>query len=251
MFSKTSVLRNKELDSDEFILQISQMVDIVVRKYVTRKAVPAREQEDMAMIVLEKFIRQKEKIMSAFQGKSSFNTYCIAILNRMVCEVIRKENRHWYSVVENDRSHPQETYSLDYETEKSLVLKNEIIRYERALLFFNNTTAKVTLFLKYYFGLTPTAEDYHRYGGIHSHQLRQILTAHQNMTKGDAFERMARAVNLVEGKDVKGDAIRMWLNKQMEILLARLNSSGGSLHTSESLGILCEMSAMNQLTTPN
>jgi hypothetical protein len=169
----------------------------------------------------------------------------------MVCEVIRKENRHWYSVVENEQSHPKETFSLDYETEKSLVLKNEIIRYEQALLFFNGTAAKVTLFLKYYFGLLPTAEDYQLYGSIHSQQLRQILTTHQKMAKGDAFERMAQAVNLVEGKDVKGDAVRMWLNKQMEILLARLNSSGGSLHTSESLGILCEMSAMNQQTTPN
>ena len=107
-------ISNKPIYADELISQISHVVEVVVRKYIARKAVPKREQEDLTMIVLEKFIDQKEKIMSSFQGKSSFNTYCVSIVNRMVCEVIRKENRNWYSVVEQEQRQEENTQNINY-----------------------------------------------------------------------------------------------------------------------------------------
>lgn len=239
------LLRNKRLDSDEFILQISHVVETVVGKYVARKAVPRREQEDVAMVVLEKFIHQKDKIMGAFQGKSALNTYYVAVLNRMVCEVIRKESRHWYAVIENEYEISENRITFEFEAEKSLIIKNEVIRYQQSIQFFNRTGAKVNLFLKYYFGLPLQPSDYKRYGIKHAHELQQILPGGESVSKGLAFDQLAKAVNLVEGKNLKGDAVRMWLNKQMDVILERLNTTGGSQHNRDNLAILCELSALN------
>lgn len=244
-------ISNKPIYTDELISQVSQVVEVVVRKYVARKAVPKREQEDVTMIVLEKFILQKEKIMSSFQGKSSFNTYCVAIVNRMVCEVIRKENRNWYSVVEQEQRQEDNTQNINSGTDNALILKNEVLRFEQSLLFFNGSGAKVNLFLKYYFNIPLQLEDYQKYGAKSAKELHELLTYSESKSKGITFEQLAKAVNLVEGKDLKGDAVRMWLNKQMDIILDRLNSTGGSNHDKESLAILCEMSSVNYSNTSN
>lgn len=243
--------RNQHKDSDELIEQISHMAETVVGRYVARKAIPKREQEDVVMVVLEKFIRQKDKIMTAFQGKSSLNTYCVAVLNRMVCEVIRKESRHWYAVVENEYEPGQHLQSTSIEAEKELILKSEVVRFNQSILFFNGTGAKVNLFLKYYFGLPIQPSDYERYGRDHARDLCKIISPDDKLSKGNAFNQMAKAVNLVEGKNLKGDAVRMWLNNQIEVILDRLNASGGSRHNRESLALLCEMAAMHTNPSPN
>lgn len=241
--------RNKTTEHDELIGQISHLAEAVVGRYVARKVIPKREQEDVMMVVLEKFIFQKDKIMAAFQGKSSAKTYCVAVINRMVCEVIRKESRHWYAVVESEQEPFQYSQGSSMEAEKELIIKNEVVRFNQSLLFFNGTGAKVNLFLKYYFGLPTQQSDYERYGRGQADELNKILHVDEMLSKGIAFNQMAKAVNLVEGKHLKGDAVRMWLNNQMEVILDRLNASGGSQHNRESLALLCELSAVHTTTT--
>lgn len=243
------LFRNIATENDELIGQISQLAETVVGRYVARKAIPKREQEDVLMVVLEKFIQQKDKIMKAFQGKSSLNTYCVAVLNRMVCEVIRKESRHWYAVVENENEPFQFSRGSSIEAEKELILKNEVVRFNQSLLFFNGTGAKVNLFLKFYFGLPIQPSEYERYGRDYTRELSEILSPDENISKGVAFNQMAKAVNLVEGKHLKSDAVRMWLNNQMDVIIDRLNASGGSQHNRESLALLCELSSVNTTTT--
>ncbi|PKP15534.1 MAG: hypothetical protein CVU06_16390 [Bacteroidetes bacterium HGW-Bacteroidetes-22] len=51
---------------------------------------------------------------------------------------------------------------------------------------------------------------------------------------------MALAVNLVENKNIKPDAVRMWFNKQMDILLHGLNGNKMACHTRETLVLLFE-----------
>ncbi len=243
--------RNKATENDELIAQISHVAETVVGRYVVKKAIPKREQEDVKMVVLEKFLLQRDKIMAAFQGKASLNTYFVAVLNRMVCEVIRKESRHWYAVVENESENESFQYSLSssMEAEKELILKYEVVRFHQTLLFFNGTGDKVNLFLKFYFGLPIQPLEYERYGRHHARELSTILQVDEMLSKGTAFNQMAKAVNLVEGKNLKGDAVRMWLNNQMDVILNRLNASGGSQHNRESLALLCELSAVNTTTT--
>lgn len=225
-------------------IPISALIDIansVVSRYVYRGAVPKREKEDVVMIIVEKFIASRNKIQGAFQGKSKVNTYVIAILNRMCCEVIRKESKHWYAVNDEEINTSNLSTTLSIEAEKHFAINNEVMRLSNTMLFFNGEQAKIKLFLKCLFDLPFSNNDVLDYAGAKANSVSTLLEGVQDASKGDKFEILSQVVNFVENKSVKGDAVRMWLNKQIDIILARLNRNDMASHTKESLAMLFEV----------
>ena len=231
---------SNNINSSVTIDKIIEIAQIVVSKYVSRSVIPKREKEDVVMAIVEKFINQKKKIDSSFEGKSKITTYYTAILNRMCCEIVRKENKHWYAIIENDDSNNHEESTHTFETEKESIIKNEIIRLQNTLTLLNGEKAKTVLFLKYYFNIPISNSELNNYCHNKASNFLKFLERDENISKADIFENLAILVNEVESKTVKGDAIRMWLNKQIDLILMRLNSHGTSSYTKESLSILIE-----------
>lgn len=224
---------------------MSLVVDIankVVSRYVFRSVIPEREREDVVMAIVEKFLNQKDKIEKAFEGKSKLTTYFVAILNRMCCEVIRKESRHWYSIVEGEPLvNEASKRTLEFEAEKSFAIVNEVKRLNNTMLLFNGERAKISLFLKYYFDLPIDYADISDYAGSRVEEVKELLQNATQISKGDTFDNLSQVVNIVEEKSVKGDAVRMWMNKQIEIILSRLNKNGMANHDKDSLAVLLEI----------
>lgn len=226
-------------------IPMDEMKDIatkVVSRYILRSAIPEREKEDVIMTILEKFLLQKDKIDHAFEGKSKKTTYYIAIMNRMCCEIIRKEKKHWYPV--DDDMHEFEIYKpVHYtsDTEKNLIIKEEVKRLANAMLFFNGQGSKINLFVKYYFRISLDESDIQNYSGDKFPEVYAVLSDDSPKNKSDLFERLAFVTNLVEQKNVKGDSVRMWVNKQLDVILNRINMNGIYNHTRESLQILMEL----------
>lgn len=224
---------------------MSLVVDIankVVSRYVFRSVIPEREREDVVMAIVEKFLNQKDKIEKAFEGKSKLTTYFVAILNRMCCEVIRKESRHWYSIVEGEpQVNETSRRTLDFDAEKSFAIANEVKRLSNTMILFNGERAKINLFLKYYFDLPIVNTDILDYAGGKAEEVQVLLENVSQKTKGDMFENLSQVLNIVEDKNVKGDAVRMWMNKQIEIILSRLNRNGMANHDKDSLAVLLEI----------
>lgn len=233
--------RNKE--SEAFSIQsILDIANIVISRYVARTIIPTREKEDVKMAVVEKFINQKKKIDTAFEGKSKLTTYYIAVMNRMCCEVIRHESKHWYSVKEDTKElYEADPITLNIETEKNTIINLEEKRLDSIFKSFKDEEGKLILFLKFYFHLTTSRNDFEKYSIDKADELMQILKREETTAKSEIFDKLADAVNLVEQKSVKGDAVRMWLHKQIETLLNRLNNSGDTEYTKESLEIIIEM----------
>lgn len=222
--------------------ELLPIVKGVVRRYVQRKAIPNREREDVEMEVLEKFLKQKDKIYNAFEGKSKFSTYCIAVINRMCCEVIRKECKQWYLVPDTeDGTKFKEPTLNSHDAEKQLLFKLEVNRLQSVLYFFNNDYAKLVLFLKVYFSIPICNDDINSYANSYSEEVRSIIMDEKNSTKGDVFIRLAGVVNIVEQKEIGGDAVRIWFTNQVNIIIRRLNGNGIANHDKESLSILLEM----------
>lgn len=221
----------------------------VVSKYIARSVIPFREKEDVTMAVVEKFLQKSDKILEAFEGKSSRSTYFTAVINRMCCEVIRKESKHWHSISnEENELNFSKTHVSAVETEKRMVVKNELKRLEHVLLLFDEESAKTRLFLKFFFDIPVYHSDIEPYGHEFTDEIKHAFSNRGQLNKGDVFENLAQIVNLVEGKSVKGDAIRMWLNKQIDTILNRLNGHGNSFHNRESLAILIELKYSENLS---
>ncbi len=232
-------------NNSDVAVTMNSVVDIankVVSRYVFRSVIPEREREDVVMAIVEKFLNQKDKIEKAFEGKSKLTTYFVAILNRMCCEVIRKESRHWYSIVEGEPPvNEASRRTLDFEAEKSFAIVNEVKRLNNTMLLFNGERAKINLFLKYYFDLPIDSSDISDYAGSREEEVKELLQDAGQKSKGDMFDNLSQVVNIVEEKNVKGDAVRMWMNKQIEIILSRLNKNGMANHDKDSLAVLLEI----------
>lgn len=230
-------------DDTTLIETITEISRRVISKYVARSVIPLREKEDVEMVVVEKFMEKKDKINRAFKGKSKVITYYTAVINRMCCEVIRKEQKHWYALPDtrqNDNE-VQNSSTFSYEAEKGAVINNEVKRLAKAMLFFNETIGKVNLFLKYYYDIPLNDDDFNRYSEENKDFIKDVLVSQKTDSKEDKFNKLAEIVNKVEKKNIKGDAVRIWLNKQSSALLLRLNHNNSSYHDAESLGLLFEI----------
>lgn len=222
--------------------QLMEIVKKVVSRYVSKGSIPRRETSDAEMSVFEKFWNNREKILNAFQGKSQLTTYCIAVANRMCCEFIRKEKKHWNQLHEaTEKVAELNNNTSQYETEKELHFKNEAKRLCNAMRFFNGERAKFSLFLKYYLDIPLSEADFSAYCTNQQESVQSFLNQNMKTSKGEKFDHLAMVVNLVEEKEVKSDSVRMWLNSRMNTLLNRLNGNGISSHNQESLSVLMEM----------
>jgi DNA-directed RNA polymerase specialized sigma24 family protein len=211
---------------------------LVVGRYVTRNVIPDRDAQDVEMAVIEKYLMKKDKIMQAFGGRSSLRTYLIAVLNRMCCEIIRSDSRHWYSV--RSEEHVGLEVCDDNYTDTSLLIRSEVKQLEQLLRNMKSDGAKTQLMACYYYHLPIKAEDIESWAPGSSEKIIGLLQRDDKTSKGELFVRLALAVNHVENKNIKPDAVRMWFNKQMNILLQGLNGNKMACHTRETLVLLIE-----------
>jgi tRNA nucleotidyltransferase/poly(A) polymerase len=238
-------MNNNSNQSINAFIQAEQLMEIiqrVVSRYVAKKSIPQREASDAEMSVFEKFWDNREKILSSFQGRSQLTTYCIAVANRMCCEFIRKEKKHWNQLHEAMETVAEnQTNTNQFEAEKEMHFKNEVKRLSHALHFFNGEQNKLKLFLKYYLDIPIHKSDIESLQTDDVATISSLLNQDEPISKGEKFENLAKVVNLLENKNVKSDSVRMWLNNRFETLLSRLNGSGISSHDNESVTVLMEM----------
>jgi len=234
---------NQFLNAEVQYEQLMEIVQKVVSHYASKGSIPQREIQDAEMTVFEKFWNNREKIFDAFQGKSQLTTYCIAVANRMCCEFIRKEKKHWNQLHEAMETVAEKKSTHSLEAEKGMHFNNEVKRFSRVLHLFNGESAKLKLFLKYYLDIPLQHSDINHYlnGNNPGEPILDLLSQNQKISKSEKFEKLSKLVNLVEKKNIKSDSVRMWLNSRMDILLSRLNGNGISSHNEDSVTILMEM----------
>ncbi|MDA3890300.1 MAG: hypothetical protein PF517_01400 [Salinivirgaceae bacterium] len=206
--------KNK-LISDTDLLLLS---DKVVARYASAGTIPEKDKKDVKMAIVEKFLLKHDTIKKAFTGKAKVSTYCIAILNRMCCEIIRKELKHW----KNSNEELQDVQDNSISDADKFTIKDEVNLLHRILLLFGDEQIKLRLFLAYFYGLTIQNIDIENYSL--NENVDSIFKETGIKNKGEIFVQLAKVVNNAEQKELKADAIRMWLNKCIAKIILRLNS---------------------------
>lgn len=221
---------------------IMQLVSKVVMRYVCKSSIPMREKEDVEMAIMEKILKQQEKINFSFEKRANIKTYYVAIINRMCCEVIRSESKHWFTVSDfNIEQELEKKPSIETGTDKPLIIKKEIKRLFNVLLLFNKERGKVLLFIKFLFDIPFGEAEVQEYCNGDYNRVKHFFDRDKCTSQADIYNALAQITNTVEGKNIKGDSVRMWMNNQIELILKRMNNYGESNHCRESLKILLEM----------
>jgi len=197
----------------------------VVNRFVSRRAIPQREKEDVQMSIIEKFISKQDKITNNFQGNSKPSTYVIAVLNRMCLEIIRRDIKHWNLTDKDEDFH---NISYDLSSEEKLAIKDETFLLQDIIHLFYDESAKINLFVALYYRLNIIKGDIKKYDlNYIKNNLIEVFNFKKDISKGDLFEIFAFAINKVEKKRVKSDATRMWLNKSILKMIDLLNGNFG------------------------
>ncbi|MGM0497951.1 MAG: hypothetical protein ACQESJ_08540 [Bacteroidota bacterium] len=90
---------SKKRNSTPFIskTELMKYAAKIVCRYIYQGTIPEREEENVKMSIVGDFWEKQDIIAARFSGKAKISTYCIAILNRMCCELIRKNSMDWKS----------------------------------------------------------------------------------------------------------------------------------------------------------
>lgn len=223
------------IDDDEILLLATKVVD----RYASKGSIPQREKEDVVMSMVEKFIIKQKYIQDNFQGKAKFSTYCISVLNNMCCEIIRRDMKSW-NIQEKEDYQIEESSNIN--SLDKLAISDEINYLHKIILLFGDETPKIRLFLAYYLCLNILESDFKNYDKDYiKHNIKEILSINNKCSKGEIFKNLSEVVNIVENKDTKADAVRMWLNKTRNTIIERLNINSDNTHyDAETLHILFE-----------
>ena len=218
--------------------ELMKYSEMVVNRFIAKRSIPYREKDDVKMYIIEKFISKQSKIESSFMGKSKASTYCYAVLNRMCLEVIRKEIKHWNL---SDEDKYPDNIATGFNSEEKTVVNDEIGLLDKLLQLCFDEEAKVRLFIALYYRLSIKDEDIENYDPNYmNNNLKEVFNLDIDINKADLFKAFAYAINSVEGRNIKADAVRMWLNKNINTLISRLNKGSRAEYDKESFQILFE-----------
>lgn len=212
---------------------------IIVSKYVKSGTIHHKDRDDVIMGIVERFLKKQKVIEKGYSGKAKKSTYCFAVLNKMCCEEIRKELKHWKQSLE-ETVEVGNTSSLS--ASEKLLIKDEAAFLHKILLMFDDEYSKLKLFMAYFYQLLVKTSDIEAYDEhFKEHQLNEIFKKNNLTNKGEIFENLCTVVNRAENKSIKADSVRMWLNKTRDTIINRLNGPyNRAKYTAETLQTLFE-----------
>lgn len=216
--------------------------DIIIKKFVKNGSINYDDFEDTKQNVIEKYLNKKDIIENAFTGAAKPETYISAVIFRMVLEILRSEKNK--PKRNSDLSDNSKIFNSEkvINPEEKLIIDNEKKYLERVLLTFGDERIKITLFCKFYFRLLILLVDIKGYiPDIFLKQVMKILDDNKNITDKEVFEKLCEVNNLIEQKKLKSDAIRMYVNKNIDKIIIRINGIRRAYYTKETLLILFEM----------
>ena len=234
----TKSVKNKRFTTESLL----KITDIVVKKFVKNGSINYNDFDDIKQSVIEKYLIKKERIESSFTGKSKVETYVSAVIYRMILEYLRSDknrSKRFSDFEDNSKVFEKEKV---INPEEQLIINNEKIYLKRVLLTFGKQRVKLILFVKFYFRLLILIRDLFNYVPENkTDEAMKILRKNENVKDKEIYIRLCEMQNLFEQKKVKPDAVRMFINKNIETIINRLNGEGKAYYTKECLQILFEM----------
>ena len=235
---------NKKKTNIAFSIEtVIKIADIIVKKFVKSKSIYASEFDDIKQAIIEKYLQKRETIEANFTQKSKPETYISAILFRMVLEVLRTERNKKQKYLEFENNFSILKKDKVITPEEKLIILNEKEYLKRVLNTFGEEKTKITLFIKIYYQINVTKKEINNYSkNIDCKKILKNLGNSKNLKEKEIFLLLSKIQNKAENKQVKPDAIRMYVNNIIKKILYRLNGENNrTFYTKKNLALLFEV----------
>ena len=214
--------------------------NIIVKKFVKNGSLNYNNSEDIKHSIIEKYLLKQTKIENAYNGLAKPETYLSAIFYRMILEILRAEKNKIKYNSNTEIKNIEHEHELN--PEEKLIINNEKDYLKRVLLTFGKQRVKLNLFLKYYLRLSIVLIDLEQYVPSKIfNKILELLKDNTNIKDKEVYIKLSDTQYLCEKKKVKPDAIRMYINNNIDKILTRLNGNNRAHYSKESFSILFEM----------
>ena len=237
------VLKTKKANNTFSIEIVIKIADIIVKKFIQNQSIHYSKFDDIKQSVIEKYLLKKDKIETSFSGKSKPETYISSIFYRMVLEILRteKNKKQRYSDFEDNIKIFEKEKVIN--PEEKLIIQNEKKYLDRVLTTFSNEKAKIVLFIKFFYQVKISEKEIKKYvknGDFN--KICKILQQNVELKDKEIFLVLCNIQNSIEKKQVKPDAIRMYINNNIKKIIERLNGvNNRTFYTKKTLGLLFEI----------
>ncbi|MEA3495356.1 MAG: hypothetical protein U9R42_04905 [Bacteroidota bacterium] len=219
-----------------------KVCNIIVKMFVKNGRINYSEFDDTKQAVIEKYLSKKSKIESAYNGTAKAETYLSAVIYRMVLETIRGNNSKLKRMINSFEDVDNYSTEKSIDPEQQLLIKNEIVFLQRVMLTLGNKRHQIELYLKYYLGIKLIITDLRIYvPNTVLSDVFNLLKENKLLKKQEKILNLCKIQNIIESKTVKPDAVRMYLNKNIEQIINRLNGNGRAFYTKDSFAVLFEL----------
>ncbi len=216
------LLRN---DPQGLILHYQPMISIIVRIYVGSGMFLPEEIDDVRQTVNEHLLRKIPQIQRQYNGTAFVRTYVSAIV-RNICRKVRRAKRRIPVHVPLEDPPDTDNQSNKYSIEYARRLLQTILK----LYNHRNRLPKVLLCLKLRFRIALNANDILSWfpscpESDLSMMLEQFGGEYGDMLESEVYAKFSPVLNKAEGKDLRGDSIRKWIQARINEILELLNGT--------------------------
>ncbi len=232
-----------ETKKDVFPLSMLEKISsIIVKKFIKAGYLTPEDYQDFSQTLKTRYLSNKEKIEGKFKADSLPQTYMSSVLKNMVLEELRTDKKYKERYMEYEKNMMRlGEKDSSISPENQAVIENEKKHLQKVFLSLGKDRAKVLLGCKMIQRLRVTKEEFEDYlDGRPSKGSEKYLEVSNEDQNRDVYEKLCIIINLVEAKNNKPDAFRLWLNKKIEQIIARLNANNISKYDNETFGILLE-----------
>jgi len=221
---------------------VIRITEIIVKKFISNKTFQYDEFDDIKQTIIEKFWLKKERIANSFSNKAKPETYISAVIYKMTLEIIRERQNRLKK--ENEYTDNIKNYGSQktINPEERLIINNEKEYLKRVFVTLGNERTKTLLFLKAFFRMEIYENDIlNYYPKANCPKIMQQLSDSGNMKDKEIYQILSEILSETEEKEVKSDAVRMFVGKQVNKIINRLNNrKEQTYYNKESLEVLME-----------
>lgn len=238
---------------DAFLLEMQQVISAIVTRFVQKKYLDYGSRDEVISHINEALLGGKlETMQKQFNGNSLVTTYFTRIVTNICIRYGQKEQ------LRKQRNAPADAgFAVLRSAENphnTLVLQQELKRFERLLRMYGNKSGRLALMLKIYLSIPVERTDLLAAFGEKANTpvLDEIMSlfggnkSSTNRTNSEIFEQITPLLNRAEGKSNTPDAVRKWIDSKLGELEVSMNAPpSSSQHNKETILALAEIFFIN------
>jgi RNA polymerase sigma factor (sigma-70 family) len=240
--TKKETIKNIEIsyqNIEKIFLDNQDVLSLIVNDYIYKGLFPGNEKQDIIQSIHERLLNNKKRIVKQFKGDSSFRTYLYVVVRNICLHIARDKKKE---LAFDNKIHEKHTSFHPMDT---LIIEEEIKRFDRCLGIFCRQRAKLEFCLKLKFRIPITNDEFSNLFPLVNNNIYKEIFQHiekyHSMTDNMLFDKAIDLLNRSHVKKITANSLIKWTKRKIDDLINLMNGNiKRANYSDETLQILAE-----------